>query len=264
MEVTHRFVAAIALAALTVCAPSAFAQQALDRIVSAKTIKIGIPVDAPPFGFRGADQQPTGLDVELAQLIASKIGVKAELVPVSSPQRVPALTEKKVDLVISTLGKTAEREKVIDFSNSYSCFYLAVFGPKSAQVGKAADLAGKSVAVTKGSVEDQELVKIVPAGTDIKHVSDSGAAVSAYTEGKAQYVAVSMSVMAAAKIQNTTLDADSKFVLKESLNYIGVPKGEDKLREKVNAIVEELRTSGELRKLGAKWFARSGMSAAAR
>ena len=262
MKFSRRLLARVALAAVTACALPAYAQSALDAIVSAKTIRIGIPVDAPPFGFRGADQQPAGLDVDMAQLIASKLGVKAELVPVSSAQRIPALTEKKVDLVISTLGKTAEREKLIDFSNSYSSFYLAVFGPKSTQAGKPEDLAGKSVVVTKGSVEDQELAKIVPAGTDIKHVNDSGAAVAAYTAGKAQFVAVSMSVMAATKIQNTTLDADSKFVLKESLNYIGVPKGEDKLREKVNAIVEEVRTSGELRKLGAKWFSRSGMSAA--
>lgn len=93
-------------------------------------MKIGVPVDAPPFGFIGGDQQPAGLDVDVAQLIAAKLGAKVQLVPVASAQRIPALLDKKVDLVVSTLGKNAEREKQIDFSESYSSFYLAVFGPR--------------------------------------------------------------------------------------------------------------------------------------
>jgi polar amino acid transport system substrate-binding protein len=48
-------------------------------------------------------------------------------------------------------------------------------------------------------------------------------------------------------------------VLKDSRNYIGVPKGEDALRAKVDEIVDNARNSGELRKLSAKWFSRAGL-----
>lgn len=249
----------IGFAALIGVALQAHAQHALEAIQSAKVVKIGVPVDAPPFGFVGGDQQPAGLDVDVASLIAAKLGAKLQLVPVASAQRIPALQEKKVDLIVSTLGKNAEREKQIDFSESYSSFYLGVFGPKAASVAKPGDLAGKTVAVTKGSIEDQELTKA--AGTaDIKRFDDNASALAAYSSGKVQFVAAGMSVVAAAISKDPKLEAEGKFVLKESLNYVGVPKGEEKLREKVNAALEEARASGDLRKLSQKWFSRAGMS----
>lgn len=251
------------LVALIGIAPQAHAQHALETIQSNKTVKIGVPVDAPPFGFIGGDQQPAGLDVDVAQLIAAKLGAKVQLVSVASAQRIPALLDKKVDLVVSTLGKNAEREKQIDFSESYSSFYLAVFGPKTASIATAGDLSGKTVAVTKGSIEDQELTKAA-GSADIKRFDDNALTLTAYSTGKVQFLAAGVSVVAAAISKDSKLDAESKFVLKESLNYVGIPKGEDKLRKKVNAAIDEARASGELRKLSQKWFSRAGMSASRR
>lgn len=68
---------------------------------------------------------PQGYDIDVAKLIADKLGVKVELVPVTSANRVPYLQTNKVDLVISSLGKNAEREKVIDFSTAYAPFSTA-------------------------------------------------------------------------------------------------------------------------------------------
>ena len=57
-------------------APAAHAQNALDNILKAKEIKIAIPTDYPPYGFVGTDLKPQGLDVEMAQYIGTKLGVK--------------------------------------------------------------------------------------------------------------------------------------------------------------------------------------------
>ena len=76
-----------------------------------------MPQDFPPFGSVGTDMTPRGYDIDMAKLIAKKMGVKVELVPVTSANRIPYLQTNKVDLVISSLGKNAEREKVIDFSD---------------------------------------------------------------------------------------------------------------------------------------------------
>ncbi|MFX7125243.1 transporter substrate-binding domain-containing protein, partial [Acinetobacter baumannii] len=82
------------------------------------------------------------------------MGAKVELVPVTSTNRIPYLTTGKVDLVISSLGKNAEREKVIDFSTAYAPFYNGIFGPDDIKAEKPEDLEGKTVGVTRGSVED--------------------------------------------------------------------------------------------------------------
>lgn len=68
----------------------------------------------------GTDLKPVGYDIDVANLIAKGLGVKAELVPVTSANRIPYLQTKKVDLVISSLGKNPDREKVIDFSVAYA------------------------------------------------------------------------------------------------------------------------------------------------
>ena len=77
--------------------------------------------------------------------------------------------------MISTLGKNPDREKVIDFTSAYSPFFQAVFGPKTLAVKSPADLAGKTVGVTRGAMEDQELGKIMPPATDVKRFEDNNA-----------------------------------------------------------------------------------------
>ncbi|WP_280151008.1 transporter substrate-binding domain-containing protein [Piscinibacter sp. XHJ-5] len=245
-----------AVAAAPLLAGTASAQSALDEVLAKKTITIAIPTDFPPYGFVGTDLKPQGLDIDMAQLIAARLGVKAELVPVTSANRIPYLQTKKADLVISTLGKNPEREKVIDFTIAYSPFFQAVFGPKTIAVKTAADLNGKSIAVTRGAMEDQELGKIAPPGLDVKRFEDNNGTVAAYVSGQVQLMATGASVAGNVMSRNPQLGTEFKLLLKDSPNFIGVAKGEDKLRLKVNEIIAEARKAGELDKMAVKWLGR--------
>ena len=246
----------LACGAAVLLAASAGAQTALDDVLAKKTITIAIPTDFPPYGFVGTDLQPQGLDIDMANLIATRLGVKAELVPVTSANRVAYLQTKKADLVISTLGRNAEREKVIDFTVAYSPFFQAVFGPKTIAVKTPADLAGKTVAVTRGAMEDLELGKIAPAGLDVKRFEDNNGTVAAYVSGQVQLMATGASVAGNVMARNPQLGTEFKLLLKDSPNFIGVAKGEDKLRLKVNDIIAEAKKSGELDKMAVKWLGR--------
>jgi len=241
---------------LAAVAVGAQAQSALDAILAKKSITIAIPTDFPPYGFVGVDLKPQGLDIDMANLIAAKLGVKAELVPVSSANRIPYLQTKKADLVISTLGKNAEREKVIDFTAAYSPFFQAVFAPKGTAVKSAADLAGKTVGVTRGAIEDLELTKIAPASADIKRFEDNNATMSAFVSGQVQVIATGASVAGNMMAKNPQLGTEFKLLLKDSPNFIGVAKGEDKLRMKVNEIIADAKKSGELDRMAMKWLGR--------
>ncbi len=235
---------------------AAHAQTALDDVMKAKTIKIAIPTDFPPYGFVGTDLQPQGLDIDTAKLIASKLGVKLELVPVTSANRIPYLQTKKADLVISTLGKNPERSAVIDFTAAYSPFFQAVFAPKSLAVTSFADLAGKSIGVTRGAIEDQELTKLAPPTADVKRFEDNNATVSAFVSGQVQLIATGASVAGNMMARNPQLGAEYKLLLKDSPNFIGVAKGEDALRLKVNEIIVAAKKSGEIDALAKKWLGR--------
>lgn len=252
----RHFIATSAAFLLAAALPAAHAQGALEQIQKARTIKIAVPTDFPPYGFVGTDLQPQGLDIDMARYIADKLGVKLELVVVTSANRIPYLQTRKADLVISTLGKNPEREKVIDFTAAYSPFFQAIFGPKSLQVKGFEELAGKTIAVTRGAIEDQELTKVAPAGTEIRRFEDNNATVSAFVSGQTQLVATGASVAANMMQRNPKLGAEYKLLLKDSPNFIGVAKGEDALRLKVNEILAGATQAGDLDRLAQKWLGR--------
>jgi polar amino acid transport system substrate-binding protein len=192
----------------------------------------------------------------MAYLIGKKLGVAVELVPVVSASRIPSLQTKKADLVIATLGKNAEREKVIDFSSAYSPFFQAVFGPKNVSVKGFADLAGKTVGVTRGAMEDQELAKMAPPTTDTKRFEDNNATIAAFVSGQVQFAALGASVAGNMMAKNPQLATEYKLLLKDSPNFIGIAKGEDALKAKVNDIIAEAKKSGELDTMAKKWLGR--------
>lgn len=258
MKLTKRLLISASLAALSVSVTGlAQAQSALDHIQKSRQIKIAIPTDFPPYGFVGIDLQPQGLDIDMANYIGAKMGVKVELVVVTSANRIAYLQTKKADLVISTLGKNPEREKVIDFTSAYSPFFQAVYAPKSLTVKGMEDLKGKSIAVTRGAIEDQELSKVAPSGTDIKRFEDNNATISAFVSGQTQLVATGASVAGNMMQKNPQLNAEYKLLLKDSPNFIGVAKGEDALRARVNAIIAEAKKAGDIDKMAQKWLGRN-------
>lgn len=251
----RNFILSLGTAALF-AASSVQAQSALDDIMKAKLLKVAVQTDSAPYGYVNTDLKPIGLDIDMAHYIGKKMGVAVELVPVVSASRIPALQTRKADLVIATLGKNAEREKVIDFTAAYSPFYQAVFGPKTINAKSFADLAGKSVGVTRGAMEDQELSKVAPASTDTKRFEDNNATIAAFVSGQVQFVALGASVAGNMMAKNPQLASEYKLLLKESPNFIGVGKGEDKLKAKVNEILAEAKKSGDLDTLAKKWLGR--------
>lgn len=247
----------LALAAALLGAGSlAHAQAALDGILQSKVIKIAVPTDYPPYGFAGLDLKPQGLDIDVANLIGEKLGAKVELVPVVSANRIPYLQTRKADLVISTLGKNAEREKVIDFTHAYAPFFQGIFAKTDVSVKSFADLSGKTIAVTRGAMEDEELAKVGPSGMVVKRFEDQAATTAAFASGQTQVVATSVSNIATLAQKNPRLGAEYKLLLKDSPCFIGVAKGEDALRGKVNEILRAAKADGTLDQLSQKWLKR--------
>lgn len=244
---------------LTLCATATFASatasaDALDQIVKSGVLKVAVPQDFPPFGSVTSDLTPQGLDIDVATLIAKKLGVRVELIPVTSANRVPYLQTKKVDLIISSLGKNPEREKVIDFSAPYAPFYNGVFGTADQKVSSVTDLAGKTVGVTRGAVEDLELTKMAPASTTIKRYEDNNGTISAFLSGQVQLVATGNVVAAAILAKNPPRKPETKFLIKNSPCSIGLNKDEKKLLDRVNAILAETKKDGELNAISVKWL----------
>ena len=226
----------------------------LQDIEKRGVIRIAVPQDFPPFGSVGTDLQPQGYDIDMARYLASQMKLKLQLVPVTSANRVPYLQTDKVDLVISSLGKNAEREKVIDFSRPYAPFFLGVFGPKGEELKDAAALGGKTVGVTRGAVEDMVLSDLAPKDAEVKRYEDNNTTISAYLSGQVQYVATGNLVVAAISRQNPAKAPVPSFMLKDSPCVIGLKKNEPALKTKVDALIEQGIKDGTLNNLSQQWL----------
>lgn len=218
------------------------------------TLRIAVPQDFPPFGTVGPDLKPRGYDIDVANLIGRELKLKVELIPVSSTNRVAYLTTGKADLVISSLGKNPDREKVIDFSAAYAPFYNGIFGPADLAIKKAEDTAGKTVGVTRGSVEDLEYSKIAPASATIKRFEDNNATISAYLSGQVQLIATGNVIAAAVNESSKLRRLETKFLIKNSPCYVGVNKGETALLAKLNEAIAKLKRSGDLNQVSQHWL----------
>jgi polar amino acid transport system substrate-binding protein len=234
-------------------AASAMADQ-LQEIQQRGVLRVAVPQDFPPFGSVGTDLQPQGYDIDMAQYLADKMKLKLQLVPVTSANRVPYLQTNKVDLVISSLGKNAEREKAIAFSRTYAPFFLGVFGPKESVLTDAAQLDGKTIGVTRGAVEDMVLSDTAPKGTQIKRYEDNNTTLSAYLSGQVQYIATGNLVVSAIARQNPTKAPVAKFMLKDSPCYVGLRLGEPALKAKVDQLIEQALKDNTLNGLSEKWL----------
>ena len=176
----------------------------LDDVGKAGVIKVGIFEDFPPFASLGTDMQIQGYDVEMANLIAKALGVKAELVGINGQNRIPFLTEQKVDMLLS-IGFSDERAQVVDFTAPYAPYYIVVLGPPEVEVKGPDDLKGKTIAVNKGTLEDTEATKVAPEGADIQRYNDYAGVISAFLSGQAQLMVVGNDVGATIFAQNPAI-----------------------------------------------------------
>ena len=89
---------------------------ALGDIAKKGSMKVGIFEDFPPFASLGADMKIAGYDTEMADALGKALGTKVELVGITGQNRIPFLTEGKVDLLLS-IGFSDERAQVVDFTS---------------------------------------------------------------------------------------------------------------------------------------------------
>ncbi|MBT0961763.1 transporter substrate-binding domain-containing protein [Denitromonas iodatirespirans] len=247
-----------ALLCTTLAASAGITMQAqadsLAAALKSGTLRVAVPQDFPPFGTVGPDLKPRGYDIDVANLIGRELKLKVEIIPVSSANRIPYLNTGKADLVISSLGKNPDREKVIDFSTAYAPFFNGIFGPAEAAIKGAEDTAGKTVGVTRGSVEDLAFTKIAPADTTVKRFEDNNATISAYLAGQVELIATGNVVAAAVNERAPERKLETKFLIKNSPCYVGVNKGETALLARVNEVIAKLKQSGELNEVSMRWL----------
>ncbi|MFZ5671613.1 MAG: transporter substrate-binding domain-containing protein [Pseudomonadota bacterium] len=157
-----RLMTAFAALALVAGLASSALAGAIDDIRSRGTVRIGVSLGGEPIGFRDAQNNPVGYDVDVATRLAEKLGVPVEFTDVSGDARISMLVSGQLDIVVANTSATLERAKTVNFSIPYNRAGLRVIVQKDSGIAKLEDLAGKKIVVGRGTTGESFIKKAVP------------------------------------------------------------------------------------------------------
>lgn len=254
ISITRRLAVAGALMAAAVAYAAPSAAQTVDEIKSKGKLTVGMLVDFPPFGITTSDGKPDGYDADVAKLMAKHMGVPVEIVPVTGPNRIPYLLTNKVDLLVASLGITAERAKQVQFSEPYAAIEIGLVAPAAAKIKEAADLSGKRVGVARASTQDNALTAAAPKDARIMRFDDDASAVQAMLSGQVDALGLSNVVAKEIKKLAPQANYEMKFVLNRQVQGIAMRQGQDALLKWVNDFIAQAKANGELNTIHQKWL----------
>ena len=131
---------------------SAVHAAAIEDIRERDKLIVAVKADYKPYGYRNSSGNIVGLEVDLAQDVANRLGVELELVPVQSSNRMQFLAQGKVDLMIATMTDKPDRRKVVFASDpNYYSSGTNVLAWKSLKLKSWGDLRDKKVCGSQGS-----------------------------------------------------------------------------------------------------------------
>lgn len=153
----------IAFAAIGLLSAGTALAGTLEDIKARDKLIVGVKSDYPPYGYLNDKGEIIGFEVELAKYVAKELlgsADKIELVPVVAANRIEFLTAGRIDIIFATLGVTAERDKVIDFTTHYvSSPGPAVMMAKAATTSKWEELKDKPVWGIQGSYYNKKMTE---------------------------------------------------------------------------------------------------------
>ena len=136
-----------------------------EEIMQRGKIRVGINTNSKPFGFYDEHGQIIGYDADLARYIAQyllKSPNRVEFVPVTPSNRLIKTSTGEVDIVISTVTITPQRQEVVSFSIPYDTAGQAILVNTNSSIKSIRDLAGQNVGVIFGTTAEKNMSKLVP------------------------------------------------------------------------------------------------------
>lgn len=215
-----------------------------------KFIHFATSPEYPPFEY-SEHGELKGFDIDLARLIAKKLGKEAMFDCMQFSSILPALTSNQVDAAIATLTVTEQRQKNFDFTRPYYFERLAAVFFVQKPVKNAQEIKGKNVAVQLGSTMEIWLKNKIPEA-HLLVVDNNNQAIAALKAGHADLVLMDGAQSVIFSKKNPGLSFAN---ISQSSDGYGIAlKMHSALTPKINQALQALEQSGELDALKQKWF----------
>lgn len=245
--------AAGALALLGFAAAPAEAGANLDAIEQAGVLKVGTEGTYAPFTYHDKDGKLVGFDVEIAEAIGKKLGVKVEFVEGKWDGLIAGLDANRYDAVINEVGITEERKKKFAFSEPYiASRAVLIVKDDNVDIKSFADLKGKKAAQSLTS----NFAKIAQEnGAEIVGTEGFDQSIALVTQGRAD--ATINDSLSFFDFKNKQAAAPVKIVAQENdASYSGVllRQGDPELVDAINKALKELDADGSYQQIAKKYF----------
>ncbi|OAS87505.1 MULTISPECIES: transporter substrate-binding domain-containing protein [Metabacillus] len=222
-----------------------------------KVLKMATSADYPPFEYidtaKGSDI--IGFDIDLANALAEKTGYEIEVQDMDFNSLIPALQAKQIDIVLSGMTPTPEREENVDFSDIYYTANHMIISLKDKEIKSLEELEGKTIGVQLGSIQEEKATEISEqVDLKIENRNKISDLIQELKSGRID-AAIIEDLVANGYIEKDkdlagfTLNAPED----EAGSAIAFQK-DSKYTEEFNEALNEMKENGELEDLVSKWF----------
>ena len=222
------------------------------ELQEAGEITIGVKFDVPPFGLNNPQTgEVEGFDVDLGNYIADRLGVEPVFREATSDNRIPLLVDGTIDLILSTMTITEERDLEIDFSEPYYVANGDVLVPGDSDIQSLDDLNGNTVCTALGSTY-QETIKEEAPDADLRLVDLYSECFDQVQTGQVDAVSTDNVILTGMVIQDDSLEILDLDYTTEPYG-VGITEGDTEMKEFVDESVAEFIDSGAWQETYDEW-----------
>lgn len=216
-----------------------------------KTLTMATNVAFPPYEFY-ENEQPAGIDVDIATAICEKLGYKLEIMDIEFGAILGAVSSGKADFTMAGLTVTEERKQSVDFSSSYATGIQSIIVKEDSDIASVDDLAGKKIGTQRGTTG--YLYCSDDFGDENVVAYDDGlTAVQMLNNGQVDCVVIDNAPAKEFIAANPGLKLLDTAYVEESY-AIGIGKGNTELKDAINTALEELKADGTLQAIVDKYI----------
>ena len=231
---------------------------------SAEALKVGVAAEPyPPFTAPDASGKWEGWEVEFMNAMCAEAKLECVLTPVAWDGIIPALTSKKIDMIISSMSITDERLKTIDFSDKYYNTPTGIIGTKGVDIKPTPEgLNGKALGVQVSTVHQAYAAKhFAPGGVEVKEYQTQDEANQDLAAGRIDATqADSIALDAFLQSDQGKACCDLKGIVADDPEVLGpgvgagLRKEDTAIKERINAAIKAIRANGKYQEITKKYF----------
>ncbi|MGL5042922.1 MAG: amino acid ABC transporter substrate-binding protein [Culicoidibacterales bacterium] len=216
---------------------------------------IGLDDTFAPMGFKDAQGEYTGFDIELAKAVGENLGITFAFKSINWDSATLELTSKKIDLIWNGMSITPKRQAEMAISKPYFVGNQTIYTTDKSPILTKADLANKLIGIQLGS-SAQTAFDADPISKSVKTITkyqDNTQAMLDLKAGRVDAVILDSMVGDYYTSQQPGYKKVNESFAKEDMG-IGARKDDDALIAKIDSAIEQLRTDGTYDKIYQKWF----------